>query len=199
MPIVCGCSKLRLAAFHLGHTHYGGSKVPCRFLSLDTLWRSHFRPYRGTSWPGWLGHFLFRRLGVRGQEPRHRVTVWHRIRWWIQMLHTLRLGFNALSGLYWRSDYPHFVGFWMWCCHCGLCCGGFLPHICIIVYRSSPVWSMAHLVVFRGHHSMDLVILIPPVPQDQSRLSSAHRHQHVLGLRILLDGWIQHICYLLLK
>ncbi len=65
MPIVPGCSKLRLAAFltfHLGHTPYSGSKVPCRFLSLDTLWRTHFRPYRGTSWPGWLGQFVFRRL-----------------------------------------------------------------------------------------------------------------------------------------
>ncbi len=54
-----------------------GSKVPGRFLSLDTLWRSHFRPYMGTSWPGWLGHFAFRRLGVHGQEPRHSVMVWH--------------------------------------------------------------------------------------------------------------------------
>ncbi len=79
MSIVLSCSKLRLAAFHLGHPppSYGGSKVTYRFLSLDTLWRSHFRPYRGTSWPGWLGHFIFRRLGVRGQEPRHRVMVWH--------------------------------------------------------------------------------------------------------------------------
>ncbi len=73
MPIV----PVRLTAFHLGQTSYGGSKVPCRFLSLDTLWRSHFRPYRGTSWPGWLGHFAFRRLGVCGQEPQHRVMVWH--------------------------------------------------------------------------------------------------------------------------
>ena len=88
IPIVPGCSKLCLAAFHLGHTPYGGSNVPCRFLSLNTLWRSHFRPYRGTSWPGWLGHFVFRWLGVRGQEPRQRVTVWHRFRWWI--LHLLK-------------------------------------------------------------------------------------------------------------
>ncbi len=65
---------------------YRGSKVPCRFLSLDTLWRSHFRPYRGASWPGWLGHFAFRWLEVRGQEPRHSVTVWNRIRWWIPYL-----------------------------------------------------------------------------------------------------------------
>ncbi len=83
MAIVLGCSKPRLADFHLGHTPYGGSKVPCRFLSLDTLWRSHFRPYMEYSWPGWLGHFAFRRLGVSGLEPRHRVTVWHQIRWWI--------------------------------------------------------------------------------------------------------------------
>ncbi len=48
MAIVFGCSKLRLASFHLGHTPYGDSKVPCTFLSLDTLWRSHFRPYRRT-------------------------------------------------------------------------------------------------------------------------------------------------------
>ena len=41
-----------------------------------------FRPYRGTSWPGWLGHFAFRWLGVHGQEPWHRVTVWHRIRYY---------------------------------------------------------------------------------------------------------------------
>ncbi len=27
MPIVSGCAKLRLVAFHLGHTPYGGSKV----------------------------------------------------------------------------------------------------------------------------------------------------------------------------
>ncbi len=77
MPIVPGCSKLCLVAFHLGHPPYGGSKMPCRYLSLDTLWRSYFRPCRGTSWPGWPGHFVFRRLGVRAQKPWHRGSVWH--------------------------------------------------------------------------------------------------------------------------
>ena len=48
MPIiVSSCSKLRLVAFHLGHTPYGGSKVPCRFLSSDTLCRSPFQALQG--------------------------------------------------------------------------------------------------------------------------------------------------------
>ncbi len=75
MPIVPGFSKLHLTAFHLGQTSYGGSKVPYRFLSLDTLWTSHFRSYRGISWPGWLSHFTFRRLGVPGQEPRQELRL----------------------------------------------------------------------------------------------------------------------------
>ncbi len=74
MPIVSGCSKLRLVAFHLGHTPYGGSKVPCRFLSSDTLWRSLFQALQVHFMTGVAGSFVFRRLGVRGQEPRHRVT-----------------------------------------------------------------------------------------------------------------------------
>ncbi len=40
MPIVPGCAKLCLVAFHWGHTPYGSSKVPCRFLSLGFLCRS---------------------------------------------------------------------------------------------------------------------------------------------------------------
>ena len=36
---------------------------------------------------GWPGHFVFRRLGIRGQEPRQRVMVWHRCRWWITTIY----------------------------------------------------------------------------------------------------------------
>ncbi len=57
MPIVPGCSKLRLVAFHLGHTPSGGSKVPCRFLSSDILCRSLISGFTGALHDqGWPGH-----------------------------------------------------------------------------------------------------------------------------------------------
>ncbi len=86
MPIVIGWSKLRLVAFHLGHTSYGGSKASCRCLSLGVLCRSRISGFtRGTSWPV-VGRVIsfFSRLGIRGREPRQRVMVWHRFRWWIE-------------------------------------------------------------------------------------------------------------------
>ena len=45
--VVCPAKR-----FQLGHTSYDGSKVPCSFLSLDTLLRSHFRPFRVAHDPG---------------------------------------------------------------------------------------------------------------------------------------------------
>ncbi len=66
-------ATLRRLSF--GTPPYGGSKVPSRFLSLDTISRSHFRPYRGTHDQGGCVILFFRRLGVRGLEPRHKVTV----------------------------------------------------------------------------------------------------------------------------
>ncbi len=73
MPIVSGCAKLCLVAFHLGHTLYGGSKVPCSFCHRTPFGGPFFQALRGTSWPGLAGSFVFRWLGVRSQEPQQEL------------------------------------------------------------------------------------------------------------------------------
>ena len=47
MPIVSGCAKLRLVAFHLGHPPYGGSKVPCSFCHRTAFGGPLFRALQG--------------------------------------------------------------------------------------------------------------------------------------------------------
>ncbi len=44
---------------------HGGSKVPCSFLPLDTLLRSHWRPVQGCFMTRGLGHFACKRLVIR--------------------------------------------------------------------------------------------------------------------------------------
>ncbi len=67
-------SKLYLAGFHLGHTPYGGSKVPCGFLSLDILLRSHPRPFRVAHDRGGWVTLLPDALGVHGSK--HGIELW---------------------------------------------------------------------------------------------------------------------------